>query len=188
MKLSLCVFVCVSRLASPLSRLTFGWASRIVDAGNKRPIQQQDLWVRRPAEKLSDEADRFYLELSQMAPPTEKKSLLQSPIIAVMWKLYHRQFVLTAGLRLLNTLVQFLTPVLINQLLAAAEGSTFDRRRARQLAVALFLVQCSKTVIENHYFYWTGMLGVNARAALTSSIFRCAHLNPNAYCLTEALT
>lgn len=131
----------------------------------------QELWERRPAQELSDEAERFYRELSQMPPPAHKKSLLQSPIVATIWKLYQTQFIVTAGLRLLNTLVQFLTPILIQRLLAAAEGKS-GVQQGQQLATALFLVQCSKTVIENQYFYWMSMLGVNTRAALTSAIFR----------------
>ncbi|CAN0379475.1 unnamed protein product, partial [Phaeothamnion confervicola] len=187
------------RTASWWSRLTFGWAEPLLRTGNERVLQDSDVWELRDDQRMRRLADAFeaaYAEdygsesgdsgtaAAQAAAARRLPAVLRTPLVRVIWRLHKRQFVVTGLLRMGNSCVQFLPALLLSRLLktfeqmaatggvaGAAEAAALART-AYGVALALFAVVTSKTLIENQYFYRMVNLGMAVRGAVATAVYR----------------
>lgn len=95
-----------------------------------------------------------------------------------------RRFVIAGMVKLINTLLQFTFPLLLNAILQYIEdtqrGNTTDEYRGYWLTVLLFLAMASKAVTENAYFHLVYRAGYQAKVAVSVAVYeKSLNLAPN---------
>ena len=186
--------------AFPLNRksfvnsVTFSWVTGLMEVGNNKVLQLNDLWAFDGAEKTGNLSDTFarYFEHEQFLlrnstlPAVPVSSTLPSNVIQDFWaspvtkavvKMYKRPLLYSGLLKLCNTLVQFLPSIIIARLLGGIDKAKVIGQASPNgvpLALSLFLVLSAKTLLENQYFYTVIDMGASIRGTLSSSIYRKA--------------
>jgi len=154
------------RERSWLSLLSFKWVKPLLRKGNSEdPIVLDDVMPPPHGLQAAALAEEFRDDVKGKGYGADRKI----PVLkTVLW--IHRFRLLRTGLlRLLNTCIQFLPVLCLNGLLKAIErGDPYTGLRS---AVLLFLVLCSKTVVENQLFYFITKDAIRVRAMLQASIY-----------------
>lgn len=178
-----------------LNRVTFSWVTGLMEIGNKKVLQMNDLWAFEGADRTGNLSDTFARHFehelarnSSSAPVTAAARTLPSNVIQDFWaspvtkaivKMYRQPLIYSGLLKLCNTLVQFLPSIIIAKLLGSIDksktlGLAGYSREGIPLALSLFLVLSAKTFLENQYFYSVIEMGASIRGTLSASIYRKA--------------
>ena len=178
-----------STTPSLLSKLTFSWVKKLMEVGNKQTVQMDDIWLPEEAnrmESISRVFDSYYtqevLDSSQSINAHKSQrsveAFLQNPLSRAVTKMYRKELIFSALLRLLNTGVQFLPSIIIARILRVVDklsttaASTVLKKEGWLLCASLFSSLCVKTIIENQYFYEVTRLGASIRGALSSAVYK----------------
>lgn len=179
------------RSANMVSRVTFSWMNRFFKLGNERYLEMGDLWELNKESRAEEAHNRFAPILAEQerrlgvaagagnathngdGKPRGEVSFFNSPLFRALLIRHRRQIAVSGVLRLLNTAVQFFPPLLLGRLLKTLETASFgafSATEATKLALALFLTICSKTIIENAYFWVTNRMAAQARSEITAAV------------------
>lgn len=88
---------------------------------------------------------------------------------------YKGPFIASGLMKLLNTVVQFFPSLIVARILQLSDMSTSSDiilLKGCILSGLLFVVLCTKTVVENQYFDMVINLGANIRGTLSTAIYR----------------
>lgn len=165
-----------------LSRLTFSYASKLMDlAKTKRPLESSDT-LHVPGEVVMDKA---VPELAQIYNKVRAEAMTvalkrgrnvekagESPVVLAKAILMHQRETLikTGILRLLNTLVQAFPALLVARLLRLVESGA-PVKVAIQAALALWSVLSLKMLTENQYFHGVVQYSTQVRGSVAGLIF-----------------
>eukprot|EP01038_Epipyxis_sp_PR26KG_P011238 gene11238-15079_t len=173
-----------------IDRLTFGWVKKLMDVGNKTPLELSDLWIlpENDNAKSSSEVFNSYFAKEKVGKyisddVTSKKSNVliefwKSPVTRAIVKMYKDPFIVTGLLKFLNTMVQFFPSILVSKILkqnSISNAITLGGITIKEgyiLSFLLFTTLCSKTAIENQYFDTIINLGAKIRSTLSAAIYR----------------
>lgn len=178
-----------STTPSLLSKLTFSWTKKLMEVGNKRTVQMDDIWLPEEAnrmESISRVFDSYYTQevlnssQSTVAHKSQRsvEAFVQNPLSRAVAKMYRKELIFSGLLRLLNTAVQFLPSMIIARILRVVDKlsttavSTVLKKEGWILCASLFFSLCAKTIIENQYFYEVTRLGASIRGALSSAVYK----------------
>ena len=180
------------------NRLSFEWVGSIMDVGNKRLLEVDDLWeleennlmgnMSSTFEFLFEQAKRNANITGYVLPPLTGgnivSQLYSSPLVKATVKMYRKDLVLSGVIKFFNTFVQFLPSLVVARILknvddqAAALGNVALlqslRSRGIWLALLLMALLSTKTFLENQYFYTIIKMSASIRATLSSAIYRKA--------------
>lgn len=211
-----------------LNDISFTWAQELMERGNQKPLELEELWLLDESQLMSNASETFdnylrnetrllnlptglaentasssqHIESTENAPAKKgslKSNLLfdfwASPLTRAVVKMYSGLFIVSGVLKLFNTLVQFAPSLLIARILKVVDEGGFLRAAAASsaagasifstatlklllrdkgflLSIALFILLCAKTYIENQYFHVVTNLGSNVRGVLSAAIYR----------------
>lgn len=138
--------------ANFLSRLVFWWPNTLLRLGYSKYLELSDLWGLAPQDDSSAVLDRFEHELAEASVnPSGWK-----PFWRALRQLARRQIVKSGLLKLLNSTLQFIPPILLNFVLRFMEDrSNAPGAREYQtwvgwvFVIALPLLMCCRTLVEN---------------------------------------
>lgn len=174
-----------------LNTLMFDWVKPLMQLGNRRTLQMEDLWILDDRNLMKNTSASFdsYLEAEKkkrLIEPTSKNpkgfgilgNFYDSPLTKATIKLYGNDFFISGVLKLLNTLVQFTPSLLIARILKLIEKNGLATQPAafssEGLVLSLLLLSSlnMKTFLENQYFSTIMNLGSTIRGALSSAVYR----------------
>lgn len=178
-------------------RVTFSWVKALMEVGNKKPLEVDDLWAL-PENRQMSAASQQYEELfqSELLKPNAtltcpaNASILgsywASPITRSLLRMYKWDFINSGLLKAMNTLVQFLPSLIIARLLkhidthnsaalpplSALTWKTYATNKGFLLASMLLLTLCAKTIIENQYFDLATTSAASIRGTTSAAVFK----------------
>jgi len=185
-----------SRRGSLLNRITFNWVSELMETGNRKTLQVDDMWAFEEKDRVANLSDRFStcfeaeklkldsynssISSTSRSSNTRPMNLIQefwdSPVTKAIVSMYREQLIQSGVLKFFNTMVQFLPSLIIARLLKGIEGTTFlasaSAFKGFALALSLFIALSTKTFLENQYFYTVIDMGASIRGALSAAIYR----------------
>ncbi|XP_072938928.1 multidrug resistance-associated protein 1 isoform X2 [Epargyreus clarus] len=173
------------------SRLTYSWFDPLALTGFRRSLTESDLWALNPQDTSKEVVPKFdkfwertlrkreasnatkatYSKTSasvNFKPENEKKP---ASILSALCLAFGGQFLFGALLKLINDILMFLSPQLLN-LLIDFVGSKQPLWKGYLYAVALLACATVQTMLLAHYFTRMFLVGMRIRTALTSAIYR----------------
>jgi len=185
-----------SRLPLPqslslLSKLTFSWTKSLMEAGNKRTVQMTDIWLPDDADKMNNISETFGSYYDQELLDSVRlvdtgasslrsvQAFTKNPLSRTVLKMYKKEFVFSALLRLVNTAVQFFPSLIVARLLRTVDKLSMTtvalpllKKEGFLLSACLFVTLCAKTILENQYFYVVTRLGASIKGALSTAVYK----------------
>jgi hypothetical protein len=167
--------------SSLLSKLTFSWVQPMMELGNRKTLEVEDLWRLEERDLMANVSATFdaYFEQAkadanitagQGLPPLSGNNVVaqfwSSPLTKAVVHMYRKELVLSGITKFFNTFVQFLPSLIVARILAnldkqaLAGGASVSvaavkvlRTRGVGLAVLLAAVLSIKTFLENQYVF-----------------------------------
>ncbi|KAL7298327.1 hypothetical protein TKK_0008673 [Trichogramma kaykai] len=159
--------------ANVFSRLTFCWLTNLFWYGSNHQIQTKDLYDTVPndlSEPLGKELERHWKHQVDNFLKTGKKPSL----LIALWKTFGLKYLLQGiNLFVLNLVLRILLPLTLGALIRHFhQCSTTTESYAYTLASGIILIILMQVLIERHAFLDQSEIGMRARIACSSLIFR----------------
>lgn len=168
-----------------LSRTVFAFVSALLLQGSKRQLSADDLFPPPAQFNAREAADAIEEPLLYELHHHGGEAKRRVPLTArALWRSFKFSFLRTAAFKLLNDVVGALPPLIMGALLAYLSNEPSESRvnvfnanstaAGYALAVALFIVPITKTIIEQQYFYRAQLLNIAFKTGLTTLVYRKA--------------
>ena len=132
------------------SYLNYSWVVSVMELGNKRPLQLEDLPdipTKDQNERISRIFDKYWEE--EMGKERKERSLLRA-----LYKTHGKPFLFESGLlRLTQEMTIFLTPLLMNKLLKFIEDPLQPSWIGFGIAFSLCVSSFVYAAVEHQYYY-----------------------------------
>jgi hypothetical protein len=161
-----------------LSRMTFSWLSPLLMLGWKQQLGDEHLCPLIPDDTMSETGKKllhaWQVEMRKQQEDPKRKAALTRSLYSVFWPLLLRG----ASFKIVNDIVVFTGPMLLQQLIRFVENGDENRSIADGafIAVGLFLSKSVESIVLGQYFDVGYRLGSQARSAVTSLVYRKAFL------------
>ena len=160
--------------ANCCSRTCFSWVGKVIKAGQKKAIEEEDLYALRGGDEVGLVSKKF-----EDALYAAKRNNEKSPVRKAIVQTFRRPFLVSGFIKYCNSTIQFAPPILLNQLLKVLSDLQLPPQlRTREnyegyiFASVLFLTICLRTLVENQYFQAVVRLGFRLRSAITAAVYR----------------
>ncbi|KAK4875040.1 hypothetical protein RN001_011462 [Aquatica leii] len=184
---------CPEEESSFLCRIFFQWFDTLAYKGFRQPLKTTDLWNLRhedTSKVVFPKFDKYWeksLKKAQVnffgygraafkSGSTQIEFVNSSTkkivsILPSLCKAFGPTFLFGAILRLIQDLLAFVSPLILNLLLTYVQNRG-PKWRGLLYVVCLFVAACVQTLILSQYFYRMHIVGIRIRTALISAIYR----------------
>ena len=156
--------------ASFPSRMLFTWFDGMVWRGWRRYLVNEDLWTLNPSDRcrgVIPEWDANWDNQKKAKQPKRKPLSILNTLVSS----FGGVFAASAILQLIYTIISFVSPQLVNFLIAFVESDE-PMWRGYLYTITLIAVTMLNTIINSQYFFFQYSIGLKIRTALTSAIYR----------------
>ncbi|KAL1139319.1 hypothetical protein AAG570_006305 [Ranatra chinensis] len=187
---------CPEAASSFPSRITFSWFDSLAILGFRRPLLASDLWSLNYDDMASEVIPKFDKYWNAQVKKNSKTSVgtkasfmkcsasvdlenlentkkKPSSILLPLCQAFGSTFIFGAFLKLVQDLMQFVSPQILSLLIAFVESNEYQWR-GYFYAVLLFLTASIQTLLLSQYFNRMFLVGIRIRTALISAIYRKA--------------
>ena len=156
--------------ASFPSRMLFTWFDGMVWRGWRRYLVNEDLWTLNPSDRCRGVIpmwDANWDDQKKAKQPKRKPLSILNTLVSS----FGGVFAASAILQLIYTIISFVSPQLVNFLIAFVESDE-PMWRGYLYTITLIAVTMLNTIINSQYFFFQYSIGLKIRTALTSAIYR----------------
>ena len=156
--------------ASFPSRMLFTWFDGMVWRGWRRYLVNEDLWTLNPSDRCRGVIplwDANWDDQKKAKQPKRKPLSILNTLVSS----FGGVFAASAILQLIYTIISFVSPQLVNFLIAFVESEE-PMWRGYLYTITLIAVTMLNTIINSQYFFFQYSIGLKIRTALTSAIYR----------------
>ena len=156
--------------ASFPSRMLFTWFDGMVWRGWRRYLVNEDLWTLNPSDRCRGVIPLWDANWDNQKKAKQPKRKPLS-ILNTLVSSFGGVFAASAILQLIYTIISFVSPQLVNFLIAFVESDE-PMWRGYLYTITLIAVTMLNTIINSQYFFFQYSIGLKIRTALTSAIYR----------------
>ncbi|XP_063922509.1 multidrug resistance-associated protein 1 isoform X6 [Zophobas morio] len=163
---------CPEENSSFLSRLLFSWFDPLAWRGFRRPLVDSDLWDMKHEDSAREVVPMFekhWRKVLQKSESSTKKK--QASILPALVKAFGPTFVFGALLKLIQDLLTFVSPQILNLLIQFVKNSE-EQWKGFFYAGLLFVTATIQTIVLSQYFNRMFVVGMRIRTALVSAIYK----------------
>ena len=156
--------------ASFPSRMLFTWFDGMVWRGWRRYLVNEDLWTLNPSDRCRGVIpvwDANWDDQKKAKQPKRKPLSILNTLVSS----FGGVFAASAILQLIYTIISFVSPQLVNFLIAFVESDE-PMWKGYLYTITLIAVTMLNTIINSQYFFFQYSIGLKIRTALTSAIYR----------------
>ncbi|KAF9361945.1 Canalicular multispecific organic anion transporter 2 [Mortierella sp. AD094] len=164
--------------ANIFSRYWFHYLQSVITLGYKRPLQQADIQDMMP-KRINTKFSYLYLSEQWDLHVTKRKAKGKEPkLITLTLKAYGSQWIPIIIYRILASALGFVAPVLMNQILSFTSSYSSDSPQPVTLGIVLsfgmFFSTIASALLEGQFNQLVMNMGIEARTALVSMVYRKA--------------
>mmetsp|Transcript_133973 Transcript_133973/g.232584 ORF Transcript_133973/g.232584 Transcript_133973/m.232584 type:complete len:1411 (-) Transcript_133973:84-4316(-) len=155
--------------AGLISRLTFWWVQPFIRRGaTGESLTNDDLW---PVTRV-DDADHVCKLYDDAYEKLRKEKGANPTVIRALWETFGTHFMVSGLLKLINDILVFANPVLMQQLLKYISNQERDLATGLTIAAAFFIANSIQSIAMNQYWHRTQRLGIWLRATQILKLFQ----------------
>ncbi|KAF9999563.1 Canalicular multispecific organic anion transporter 2 [Entomortierella chlamydospora] len=164
--------------ANIFSRYWFHYLQHVIALGYKRPLQQVDIQDMMP-KRINTKFSYIYLSEQWDRHVAKRKAKGKEPrLVTLVLKAYGSQWIPIVIYRVLASALGFVAPVLMNQLLSFTASYSTDSPQPVPLGIVLsfgmFFSTIVSALLEGQFLQLVTNMGIEARTALVSMVYRKA--------------
>ncbi|KAK7522124.1 P-loop containing nucleoside triphosphate hydrolase protein [Phyllosticta citriasiana] len=161
--------------ANWLSQLTFQWMSPIMSVGYKRPLELNDIWLVNPDRSAEVLSQKLYESFDRRVAAGKDR-----PLLGALYDTFKYDIFLSGASNFVTSMIQVISPFTLRYLINFATEAYVAQRKGVDgpdigygmgLVVAVTGMQVIQSILLNHFFYKSMMIGGESRAVLISAIF-----------------
>ncbi|XP_055327526.1 multidrug resistance-associated protein 1-like isoform X2 [Paramacrobiotus metropolitanus] len=159
--------------ASFFSQLTFWWFNRMGILGWRRPLLQKDMYDM----QSEDSAHVGVTELQKNWEEeviTAKRNQKDPSFFQAMFRTFWKPLSATLAMRVLNDVLIFVSPVILQLLINFVESKTEHAWKGYFYTVAMLLTQVCQTILLNFYLKYCFRFGLHMKSAVIAAVYRKA--------------
>jgi hypothetical protein len=163
--------------ASWMSLITFQWLTPLLMLGWKRQVNDEDLCPLLQEDTMSH-CGKALLHAWNIELEKKRADPKRSPLFRSLYAMYWPDLLLGAVFKIVNDLVVFIGPMLLQQLIRFVEKGGEDRSMVDGVFIALgmFLAKTTESIALNQYFHVGYRIGASVRSAVTALVYRKAFI------------
>ncbi|KAG1706852.1 hypothetical protein DVH05_027703 [Phytophthora capsici] len=156
-----------SQYATCMSSALFSWVTPLMELGNKRPLEHDDMYLLDPANRAHQVSTEFQEAWrKQCNKPSGKPSLA--------WALascFGGQIAKAGLLKLIHDSLQFVAPMLIKEIIAYLQNPDAPLSEGLAYAGIAFVSGVMQSFLLRNYFYHCFEAGMRMRTAVCTAVF-----------------
>ncbi|KAK8168087.1 ABC multidrug transporter-like protein [Phyllosticta citrichinensis] len=161
--------------ASWFSQLTFQWMSPLMSIGYQRPLELNDIWLVNPDRSAEALSKKLHESFDRRVAAGGKR-----PLLGALYDTFKYDIYVSGASNFVTSMIQTLAPFTLRYLINFATEAYVAQRRGVDepdlgygmgLVVAVTGMQVIQSILLNHFFYKSMMIGGESRAVLISAIF-----------------
>ncbi|KDO32614.1 hypothetical protein SPRG_03088 [Saprolegnia parasitica CBS 223.65] len=157
---------CPADVSGPWSSVFFSWLTPLLNLGNARPLEFDDLFLLNPADRATTAASVFHaqwaLERAQSSSPKLWRAFSRG---------YSRPVIVAAVLKVLHLAFQFIGPILIKHLVAYLGDPSGPLRIGLYYTLAVFASGILQSLALRQYYYVCYEVGLRLRSAVVMAVY-----------------
>ncbi|CAH8381545.1 unnamed protein product [Eruca vesicaria subsp. sativa] len=160
--------------AGILSLLTFSWMSPLIEIGNKKPLDLEDVPQLHDSDSMVGLAPKFrtMLESSSDGGGVENRSgvttfkLVKALFFSAQWEI-----LVTAFFAFIYTVASYVGPALIDTFVQYLNGRRQYNNEGYVLVITFFLAKLVECLSQRHWFFRLQKVGIRMRSSLVAMIY-----------------
>ncbi|KAL4093934.1 hypothetical protein PRIC1_011364 [Phytophthora ramorum] len=156
-----------SQDATCISSALFSWVTPLMELGNQRPLEHDDLYLLDPANRAHDVSTEFQEAWrKQCSKPSGKPSLA--------WALascFGGQIAKAGLLKLVHDSLQFVAPMLIKEIIAYLQNPEAPLSEGLVYAAIVFVSGVMQSFLLRNYFFHCFESGMRVRSAICTAVY-----------------
>ncbi|KAK1939976.1 Multidrug resistance-associated protein 1 [Phytophthora citrophthora] len=156
-----------SQDATCVSSALFSWVTPLMELGNQRPLEHDDLYLLDPANRAHEVSTEFQEAWrKQCSKPSGKPSLA--------WALascYGGQIAKAGLLKLVHDSLQFVAPMLIKEIIAYLQNPDAELSEGLLYAGIVFVSGVMQSFLLRNYFFHCFEAGMRVRSAVCTAVY-----------------
>ncbi|OQR88268.1 ATP-binding Cassette (ABC) Superfamily, partial [Achlya hypogyna] len=157
---------CPNDVSNAWSAVVFSWLTPLLDLGNARSLQTDDLFQLNPADRATTAAKLFH---AQWAHDQATKS---SPkLYRAFARIYARPCVVTGILKIVHLSLQFIGPVLIKSIVAYLGTPDKSLSIGLYYTLAVFLSGVLQSLALRQFYFVAYEVGLRLRSAVVMAVY-----------------
>lgn len=163
---------CPKEYASFPNQMVFEWVTPIIRLGYKRPLKVSDMWNLKMIYKTDYILNIFNRFWSKKKYDKELNTEVRRNIAIVLFITYWKMFCYTFFLKLVQTVLMFLSPVVLDYLITFMATPTDPNWKGYFLSFLLFMISFFDSIFNNQYEFYLGVLMMKVRTCLMSTVYK----------------
>ncbi|KAG6582881.1 ATP-binding Cassette (ABC) Superfamily [Phytophthora cinnamomi] len=154
-----------SQDATCLSSALFSWVTPLMELGNQRPLEHDDLYLLDPANRAHEVASEFQAAWSRQS---------RKPKPSLAWALascFGGQIAKAGLLKLVHDSLQFVAPMLIKEIIAYLQNPDAPLSEGLIYAAIVFVSGVAQSFLLRNYFFHCFEAGMRVRSAVCTAVY-----------------
>jgi ATP-binding cassette subfamily C (CFTR/MRP) protein 1 len=154
-----------SQDATCVSSALFSWVTPLMELGNQRPLEHEDLYLLDPANRSHEVATKFQQAWNKQ---------LQKPKPSLSWALascFGGQIAQAGLLKLVHDSLQFVPPLLIKDIIAYLQDPEAPLSQGLLYAGIVFVTGVMQSFLLRNYFFHCFEAGMRVRSAVCTAVY-----------------
>ncbi|KAL1204852.1 ABC transporter C family member 3 [Cardamine amara subsp. amara] len=156
--------------AGILSLLTFSWMSPLIDLGNKKTIDLEDIPQLHASDSVIGLAPMFRSML-ESSDGSERSGVTTFKLMKALYFLAQWEILVTAFLAFLYSVASYVGPALIDTFVQYLYGRRQYNNEGYVLVITFFVAKLAECLSQRHWFFRTQKAGIRMRSALVAMIY-----------------
>ena len=152
--------------------MIFEWVTPIIKLGYKRPLKVSDMWNLKLIYKTDFVLKVFDKLWSKKKYDKITNAEVRRNVAIVLFSTFWTQFTYCFILKLLQTILMFLSPVVLDYLISFMASPSDPDWKGYFFSFLLFSISFLESIIANQYEFNLGVLSMKVRTCLISTVYK----------------
>ncbi|KAL8002502.1 putative ABC transporter type 1, transmembrane domain-containing protein [Plasmopara halstedii] len=156
-----------SQDANCISSALFSWVTPLMELGNQRPLEHDDLYLLDPTNRAHEVSTEFQEAWKKQCSKSSDKPSLSMTLISC----FGGQIAKAGLLKLIHDILQFVAPMLIKQIIAYLQNPEATLQEGLLYAGIVFVSGVMQSFLLRNYFFHCFEAGMRVRSAVCTAVY-----------------
>uniref|UniRef100_T1JBD6 ABC-type glutathione-S-conjugate transporter n=1 Tax=Strigamia maritima TaxID=126957 RepID=T1JBD6_STRMM len=162
---------CPKKIASPLSLALYTYFDKLAWTGFKRKLEAEDLWTLEEQYQTYEVYSEFDTLWCKEKQKHKKESVVN--IFKIIWKMNKWEVILATFAKWMSDILGFVSPLMLKELINFV-SSDEPSWKGYVYAITIYLAATLSSIFQNNHYHRMQQIGIRARAAVISAVYRKA--------------
>ena len=161
-----------SEHATPFQNIFFSWLTPLLELGNLRPLESNDLYLLDPENRADQVYNDFLFYWEKECQKYKKNRKYNPSIVLCLIKAYGLPFLHAGLLKLIHDSLIFVAPMVIQGVIGYLNTPNANKKLGMYYTLAIFFSGIIQSFCLRQYFFYCFLTGMRLRSASVTVIYQ----------------